>query len=46
VGEWQSYTWPAVMEGTHKTMNCCQWAKEEVGTAPFPIAKEHLKLKV
>jgi hypothetical protein len=27
-------------------MNCCQWAKEEVGTAPFPIAKEHLKLKV
>jgi hypothetical protein len=27
-------------------MDCFRWAKKDVGTAPFPKAKEYQKLKV
>jgi hypothetical protein len=45
-GECQRCAWPADRKGAHKTMDCFRWAKKDVGTAPFPKAKEYQKLKV
>jgi hypothetical protein len=45
-GECQRCAWPADRKGAHKTMDCFRWAKKDVGTAPFPKAKEYQKLRV
>jgi len=45
-GECQRCAWPSDRKGNHKTMDCFRWARKEVGTAPFPKAKEYQKLKV
>jgi hypothetical protein len=45
-GECQRCAWPGDRKGAHKTMHCVRWAKKEVGTAPFPKAKEYQKLQV
>jgi len=45
-GECQRCAWPGDRKGAHKTMDCFRWARKEVGTAPFPKAKEYQKLKI
>jgi hypothetical protein len=45
-GECQRCAWPGDRKGAHKTMDCFRWAKKDVGTAPFPKAKEYHKLKL
>jgi hypothetical protein len=45
-GECQRCAWPGDRKGAHKTMDCFRWARKEVGTAPFPKAKEYQKFKV
>jgi len=46
VGECHRCTWPGDRKKAHKTMDCFRWARNEVGTAPFPKAKEYLKHKI
>jgi hypothetical protein len=38
--ECQRCAWPADRKGAHKTMDCFRWVRKEVGTVPFPKAKE------
>jgi hypothetical protein len=45
-GECQRCAWPGDRKGAHITMDCFRWAKKDVGTAPFPKAKEYQKLKI
>jgi hypothetical protein len=45
-GECQRCASPGDRKGAHKTMDCFRWAIKDVGTAPFPKAKEYQKLKV
>jgi len=45
-GECQWCAWPADRKGSHKTMDCIRWAKNNTGTAQFPKAKEYQKLKI
>ena len=45
-GECQRCAWPGDRKGAHKPMDCFRWARKEVGTAPFPKAKEYQKLKI
>jgi hypothetical protein len=45
-GECQRCAWPGDRKGAHKTMDCFRWARKEIGTAPFPKAKEYQKLKI
>lgn len=45
-GECQTCAWPADRNRAHKTIDCLRLARKEVGTAPFPKAKEYQKLKV
>ena len=45
-GECQRCAWPGDRKGAHKTMDCFRWARKEIGTAPFPKAKDYQKLKV
>jgi len=45
-GECQRCAWPGDRKGAHKTMSCYRWARKEIGTAPFPKAKDYQKLKV
>ena len=45
-GECQRCAWPGDRKGAHKTVDCFRWARKEIGTAPFPKAKEYQKLKV
>jgi hypothetical protein len=45
-GECQRCAWPADRKGSYKTMDCFRWARKDIGTAPFPMAKQYQKLKV
>lgn len=45
-GECQRCAWSGDWTGSHKTMDCLRSARKEVGTVPFPMAKEYQQLKV
>jgi hypothetical protein len=45
-GKFQKCAWPADRKGVYKTMDCCRWARQEIGIAPFPKPMEYKKLKV